>query len=215
VLFTIGIAEENRHRRWRALTAIVLTAWLFPFSFFGWRWDNPLSARSVTHDKTATISSSTRPPPTPLLSSSLIRPTQTQKIRFRRQWGVTRGSTRQRNRRRTARCRRAGPGRRRPERAAARTSKARGRTDPAAGVAERLPCDVAMVRWCGLRMRAAGAGCGSSSAGGGGGGARRMFIPNLEKRQEKKDGGARGDSRGAVGGPAAPLRAPRPPWRTN
>ena len=30
------IAEEDRPRRWRALTAIVLTAGLFPLSLFGW-----------------------------------------------------------------------------------------------------------------------------------------------------------------------------------
>ena len=29
-LFTIGVAEEDRNRRWYALTAIVLTTGLFP-----------------------------------------------------------------------------------------------------------------------------------------------------------------------------------------
>jgi len=38
VIFTIGIAEEDRRHRWRALTAMVLTAGLFPLSLIGWRW---------------------------------------------------------------------------------------------------------------------------------------------------------------------------------
>jgi len=36
-LFTIGIAEEDRPRRLRALTAIVVTAGLLPLSLIGWR----------------------------------------------------------------------------------------------------------------------------------------------------------------------------------
>jgi len=36
-VFTIGIAEEDRPRRWRALIALVRTSGLFPLSLIGWR----------------------------------------------------------------------------------------------------------------------------------------------------------------------------------